>query len=127
MKRWFVPIGVAVAAAVTLAPAAGQAAAPATHQVKLSVVQQNGTSTSVLLDCDTDGGTHPLPKEACELLASVDGDIAAIPPKIGICPRIYLPVTALAQGVWGDRKVLYKQTFSNSCIMRVNTGPLFGF
>ncbi|HEX8627927.1 MAG TPA: SSI family serine proteinase inhibitor [Catenuloplanes sp.] len=128
MKRWFVTMGLAVAvAAVALAPAAAQAAAPASHRVQLTVVQQNGDSTSVVLDCDTDGGTHPLPKEACELLASVGGDIAAIPPGNGACQTIVLPVTAVAEGVWGDRKVRYQRTFSNSCVMRLATGPVFRF
>lgn len=127
MKRWFVTLGFAMAAAIPLAPAPGQAAAPATHRVHLTVTQQNGASTSVVLDCDTDGGSHPLPKEACELLASVGGDVAAIPPGNGSCTAIHRPVTAVAEGVWGDRKVRYQRTFSNACVMHLATGPVFRF
>jgi hypothetical protein len=128
MKRRLVPIGLAVAAAVVAVPAAAQAApASPIHVLALSVAEADGQSRTVLLDCDAPSSTHPLAREACTVLAPVNGNIAAIAPTPGICVGVYLPVTAKAVGVWGIRPVTYQKAFSNACVLRLATGPVFAF
>ena len=78
-----------------------------------------------LLLCDPPLG-HPHAAQACEELRAAGGDISRIPPRADVlCPLIYAPVTASAQGVWDGRRVAYTHTFANSCVMVAETGAVF--
>ncbi|MFI6490940.1 subtilase-type protease inhibitor [Streptomyces sp. NPDC050564] len=84
----------------------------------------NGTPGTLLL-CDPPLG-HPHAAQACEELRAAGGDISRIPPRAdALCPLIYAPVTASAQGVWEGRRVAYTHTFANSCVMVAETGAVF--
>lgn len=82
---------------------------------------------SVTLTCAPAGGTHPDPKNACELLAKVDGDFTKLSLSPGPCPRVYRPVIAVEQGVWQGRRVAYKKTYGNDCELLAATGAVFKF
>ena len=80
------------------------------------------------LTCDPDGGTHPHPEKACELLRSVDGDFRRLNVNPdAICITLYAPVTAHMEGVWQGRKVSYQKTYGNSCWLAAATGAVFAF
>lgn len=113
---------------------AGAAPAQATHQdafpgdwLYLTVTHgdghSGGTRGTVLL-CEPPQGL-PRADEACDQLAAVGGRIDRIPPKGGVCPMIYAPVTAQARGVWHGMPVAYNRTFGNACEMADRTGPVF--
>ncbi len=72
------------------------------------------------LNCHPAGGTHPHAAQACDLIDRF-GSIANIK-LVGPCPRIYNPVTAFADG-----SETYRETFSNSCVLRTTKGEVFRF
>ncbi|MEV5407611.1 SSI family serine proteinase inhibitor [Thermopolyspora sp. NPDC052614] len=111
-----------------LAPAA-EAAAPQSSRLTLTVeVRQNGSTTSLVLGCDPDGGAHPRPVEACDLLRSVDGDLTRLDAPPGTsCVAVYDPHVATASGHWRGRQVFYQRTFTNRCWMSATTGSIFAF
>jgi hypothetical protein len=87
-------------------------------------VHSSDTPGTLLL-CDPPLG-HPHAAQACEELRAAGGDISRIPPRVdALCPLIYAPVTASAQGVWEGRRVAYTHTFANSCVMVAETGAVF--
>ncbi|MFC8387790.1 MULTISPECIES: SSI family serine proteinase inhibitor [unclassified Streptomyces] len=82
---------------------------------------ENGT----MLRCDPPRG-HRHATDACAELAAADGHIADIPPREGaVCPMIYAPVTAHADGMWRGRSIDYTETFPNTCTMTARTGSVF--
>lgn len=86
-----------------------------------------GSTTTVTLFCNWDGGTHPTPKEACDSLRAVNGEFTALPDTGGFCPLIFDPHTARATGIWQDRLVSYEETFGNRCFAAVGTDNVFNF
>ncbi|MFE2387786.1 subtilase-type protease inhibitor [Streptomyces althioticus] len=84
-----------------------------------------GAEGGTLLRCDPPGGGHPRAEEACAQLSAADGRITALPAEDALCPMIYAPVTAHAEGVWRDRPVSWSETFPNVCTLRAHTGALF--
>src|SRR5262245_14622879 len=49
------------------------------------------TSRRWTLICGPDGGTHPNPKEACDRLRAINGDLEQIRFRDVSCPRFYDP------------------------------------
>ncbi|MFJ7101384.1 SSI family serine proteinase inhibitor [Streptomyces albogriseolus] len=84
-----------------------------------------GAEDGTLLRCDPPGGGHPHAEEACAQLSAADGRITALPAQDALCPMIYAPVTAHAEGMWRDRPVTWTETFPNTCALRARTGALF--
>ncbi|MGA5085697.1 SSI family serine proteinase inhibitor [Streptomyces pseudogriseolus] len=78
-----------------------------------------------LLRCDPPGGGHPHAEEACAQLSATEGRITALPAEDTLCPMIYAPVTAHAEGMWHDRQVTWTETFPNTCTLHARTGALF--
>ncbi|MEU6534480.1 SSI family serine proteinase inhibitor [Streptomyces sp. NPDC047000] len=83
-----------------------------------------GASRDALLLCDPPRG-HARAADACAELDAASGDIGAVPRKDALCPMIYAPVTARAQGVWNGTRVTYARTFSNTCEMSALTRDVF--
>ncbi|MHB9858239.1 SSI family serine proteinase inhibitor [Streptomyces sp. YIM S03343] len=83
-----------------------------------------GGSRSSLLMCDPPQG-HAHAADACAELEAASGDIGAVPHKEVICPMIYAPVTAQAEGVWNGKRVAYAHTFANTCEMTAHTRDVF--
>ncbi|CAL9583888.1 subtilase-type protease inhibitor [Streptomyces sp. enrichment culture] len=121
--------GLSAAALLLLAGATPSAHADTGNWLMLSVshgeTQVAGTEGGTLLRCDPPGGGHPHAEEACAQLSAADGRIAALPAEDVLCPMIYAPVTAHAEGMWRDRPVTWTETFPNACTLRARTGALF--
>ena len=107
-------------------------ATPAFAQVPMSTltltleVPEGGLST-VRLDCDPPGGSHPEPWTACDELATAGGDLAGLQDEPVACTMDFRPVTASARGVWDGEVVLWEQEFSNPCTLNAATGTVFAF
>jgi hypothetical protein len=115
--------------AMTVTPAR---AASSSSWLVLSVYKGDTPSpatvlSTVTLTCDADGGTHPQPGKACDALRSVDGHIERLPGDPGICPLIFAPETATADGQWRGRYVHFQQTYSNSCVLHRALTPVYDF
>ncbi|MGW6688064.1 SSI family serine proteinase inhibitor [Streptomyces sp. NPDC054961] len=132
---------VSAAALLTLAGATGIAEAKpaslyAPSAVVLAVAQGEDASTVVrasALSCaPTAQGTHPDPKAACAALKATAGTLEtllAAPDSNRACPMHYDPVTVSADGVWQGKRVSWKHTFSNGCVMAAtfNGNAVFAF
>jgi hypothetical protein len=123
--------GLLAAAALLLAIAAPVQAAPQRSAgsdwlfVTLTTGDARSSDTrGTLLLCDPPQG-HGRAAEACAQLERADGDIGAISSRDTFCPMIYAPVTAHARGQWHGRPVQYRETFSNTCVLRARTGAVF--
>ncbi|SFT55626.1 Subtilisin inhibitor-like [Actinopolyspora lacussalsi subsp. righensis] len=105
-------------------------AQPAVSVLSLRVVPTNraeGTRAATLR-CEPAGGTHPRAEQACERLASSEGEFGALQEQRNpMCPLVYRPVTVHATGMWRNHAVDHRETFSNECEMRAKTGELFEF
>ncbi|MFD9083707.1 subtilase-type protease inhibitor [Streptomyces erythrochromogenes] len=77
-------------------------------------------------------GTHPDPRAACDALNATDGELnrlLAAPDTSRACPMYFDPVTVTADGVLNGRRVAWKHTFSNTCVMSstLNGNPVYAF
>ena len=126
---------VAAAAATLAALAAGAqpASADTGRPVGPTVLTLSVAATrdpaprSVTLRCDPAGGGHPHARQACDALAVAGGGFGRLPGTRQMCPMIYAPVTATAQGVWRGIPVRWSQRFANACLLGERTGALFRF
>jgi hypothetical protein len=117
----------AVTGAVVTAPAASAATSHRSYLV-MTITLSGDRSQRVTLRCGPDGGTHPRPAEACKAVAAVRGNLRALRRTEGVmCLALYQPATAVATGTWRGRPVHYKRTFSNKCVLAVETGAVFQF
>ncbi|MFI6333598.1 SSI family serine proteinase inhibitor [Streptomyces sp. NPDC050535] len=123
----------AAVALLTVGAAPAQAQVMPRHAVPgnwLYVTVTTGDARSsdtrgTLLLCDPPQG-HTHAAQACEELRAAEGDIGRIPVRAEVlCPMIYAPVTASARGEWNGRPAEYTHTFSNTCMMGVETGSVF--
>ena len=90
---------------------------------ELQVMKPDGELLrSCTLTCEPAGGSHPNPEEACAQLAAAKGDIAGIPPRNTVCPRIFDPVVLMAEGIWRGEERSFKQEFGNICEGIAGTG-----
>lgn len=126
-------LAVMATAALTLttggvASATDDASAAASSFV-LSIIPTTSTGggpTSVTLECDPTGGTHPTADAACKSLAAVKGDFTQLP-STGGCPANWDPVRAIAEGTWQGTPVKYEKQFSNRSCAAVGTDLVFRF
>jgi hypothetical protein len=86
-----------------------------------------GAATSVRLECDPPGGTHPKAAAACAMLAAAGGDPLAIEPAHHACFLIYAPIIAEVTGYWHGTRVDWRHEYGNSCEMRRALGVLVRF
>lgn len=93
----------------------------------LSVEQEMGSFDNTLLNCGPAGGPHKNAKAACADLAPVHGDFTKIKPSDAACTMELNPTKAKLYGTWRGKKVDFQETFSNPCVMRVNTAKVFDF
>lgn len=115
------PLVPATAAASPLA-----APLPASGLV-LSVRSEMGTLSTTQLNCEPAGGLHKNAKQACDDLASVDGDFTKMEDGGLMCTMHLDPTKATLRGKWRGKKVVYEEVFSNPCVMRSFTGKVFDF
>lgn len=120
----------AAIAAVAIAPASAQAGPrPARGAFILTVSEgeQPYQGKPVFLNCPPNAATtHPDPVQACAAIAQAGGDFDKLPVNPAVlCPFIYDPVTATADGRWGTKTVHWTKTFGNSCLLYAETSPVF--
>lgn len=101
-------------------PAAAQPGA----ELRLTVTPTDDGAYANHLTCEPDGGGHPRPVAACDVLREVDGRIQDLDVDPGPCPMVYMPVTVQADGHWYGRPVSYHREFPNSCVMERTLGPV---
>ena len=65
---------------LTAAPAAADSPPAASFVFITQYLDGSGHQSVRTLECDPDGGTHHAATFACDVLRSVDGDLAAVPP-----------------------------------------------
>lgn len=87
----------------------------------LSIRSQSGKAAQVTLECRPTGGDHPRAEDAC---TSIDeaGSVSGVTGTGGMCPMIYDPVVAVAEGA-----EKYEQEFANSCVLVSEKGAVFDF
>jgi hypothetical protein len=113
---------------LAMAPAADAAALESSRLTLTVNAQEEGSATSLVLTCNPDGGAHPRPADACELLRTNDGDLNLLSASDDTaCMAMYDPHVATATGVWQGRHVFYQRTFTNRCWMTATTGSIFSF
>ncbi|MEU9700144.1 SSI family serine proteinase inhibitor [Streptomyces sp. NPDC047981] len=122
-------LATAAVAGVALAGTAGAAApAPATRILLTVTSDATGDIEAALLGCRPTGGTHPEAEAACEELRAAGGDFDQLPvTPDAICPMVYDPVTATAEGTYDNEPVTWKKTYANACLLSVETGKVFAF
>ena len=94
-------------------------------RLAITVRPARGPAKVAWLTCDPAGGSHRRAAEACEALATAEGDPAAITAEDAMCTMEHAPVRATLAGVWQRQPIRYQKTYSNACVMRVATGALF--
>ncbi|MEU7607677.1 subtilase-type protease inhibitor [Streptomyces sp. NPDC041003] len=103
-----------------------------------TVAQGSGAPTDTVMRASTLScaytaeGTHPAPRAACDALNATDGELnrlLATPNTSRACPMYFDPVTVTADGVLHGRRVAWKHTFSNACMMSatLNGNPVYAF
>lgn len=79
------------------------------------------------LTCHPAGGTHPTPKESCDILTEVGGDFEALPVEPGVCIQVWDPVTVTVRGHWFGAPVEFEETYSNSGCAAAGSDGIFAF
>lgn len=127
-------LAVAAATGATLVPVTANAAPPPVQEINLinlSIREDNAQSayrTAVLL-CEPAAGTHPNAERACASLAKANGDFGALRSENSnsMCPMIYEPITVTAKGTWHNKPLEFTKVYSNSCMLKAQTGDVFAF
>ncbi|WP_216216220.1 SSI family serine proteinase inhibitor [Amycolatopsis aidingensis] len=120
------PIEPLAACALTLACIGG----PDTHagsEFTLTTETADGERSSVTLECQPSGGTHPEPALACRSLALVWGDFESLDdhPTRQVCTLELAPVQAEAHGHWRGEPVAFSTTYSNPCVAHAMSRGVF--
>ncbi len=114
-------------AGTLMAPAAAEAAAPASGARLVLTVRAPHTTLHAVLTCEPVGGNHPDAAAACTAIADAKGDLKALKADDAMCTMEYAPATATATGRWHGRSVHYRHKFGNACELHTATGVVFKF
>jgi Subtilisin inhibitor-like len=115
-----------IAAMAALIPAVTPPVAAPDSSFVLTVLRGESLQTANLT-CDPPGGNHPAPGQACVALSLVDGEIEDLSDGAQACTMQYDPVTVRANGTWRGETRTFTADYSNPCVMRAETGPVFDF
>ncbi|HLU96113.1 MAG TPA: SSI family serine proteinase inhibitor [Thermobifida alba] len=121
-------LSLAVAACLlplTAAPAAADSPPAASFVFITQYLDGSGHQSVHTLECDPDGGTHHAATFACDVLRSVDGDLAAVPPLYDPCYAEPQPMRAIAVGYWHGRRVHHGLIASDPCDLMSRGGGVF--
>lgn len=121
--------GALLAVALPFAVTGVASASTETSYLTLTVAAPEGAATTVELECEPAGGTHPDAKAACEELVLAQGDFAALAAQqeLTACTLEYQPVIVVADGAWRGEPVTWDSDFGNRCALRSATGTVFEF
>ncbi|MEU6987204.1 SSI family serine proteinase inhibitor [Streptomyces sp. NPDC046324] len=121
-------VATATAAGLGLASAADAAPTPPTRIFLTITSGATGDVKEVYLGCGPTGGNHPQAEAACGALDEAGGDFDQLKgPTDMVCPMIYEPVVAEAQGTFDSVPVGWKKSFGNTCELNAKTGTVFAF
>lgn len=135
-NRHLIPVAAAAAVAVGAVLSAGPAFAAVTRPVvaksRLVLTVTPGEKSApakrhATLTCGPAGGSHHSARKACAAIGAVNGSLDKLVPAQTMCTMQYDPVTVTATGSWRGSAVRYTHTFSNSCVLGADTGPVFAF
>jgi hypothetical protein len=108
-------------------PAAARTALPSTALV-LTIRVAGQPMAAATLRCAPAGGSHRNASDACRAVDAAKGRLDDLKPQVGVlCTALYQPATATATGTWRGTVVRYRKTFSNTCVLTADTGPVFRF
>ncbi|WP_188187246.1 SSI family serine proteinase inhibitor [Nonomuraea sp. SYSU D8015] len=116
---------IALCAAFLACSAPAQAARPPKATLKIIIGVKDQPARGATLHCNPDGGNHPNPRAACDLLRKIDGDFNKIhvPPNTK-CGQQVKPYVAVITGQWHGKKVQWDMGYRNGCAMKAAAGPL---
>lgn len=118
--------GCAAMMLVSSAAVAPSASATAEPNFLVLTVRMQETIRVATLRCDPAGSSHPNAAGACAALDAAGGDFSKL---IGqpdtLCPDIFDPVTARAQGEYRGTPVAFYRTYPNRCALARQTAPVF--
>ncbi|MFI7698899.1 SSI family serine proteinase inhibitor [Nonomuraea sp. NPDC049480] len=123
MKRTIGMIALCAAFLACSSPA--QAARPPKATLKIIIAVKDQPARGATLHCNPDGGNHPNPKAACDLLRQVGGDLNKIHvPKNAACGNEVEPYVVVITGQWHGKKVRWDKGYRNGCAMKAAGGKL---
>lgn len=98
-------------------------------RLTLTVKAARGAKTTVRLDCQPSGGSHPEPKRACLEVTAARGEFDHLPgsPEMIACTMEYRPVVAVVRGHWRGERVHWEHQYPNPCTLLSKTGVVFDF
>lgn len=121
-------VATATVAGLGLASAADAAPTPPTRIFLTITSGATGDVKEVYLGCGPTGGNHPQAEVACGALTEAGGDFEKLQGRTDmVCPMIYEPVVAEAQGTFDGVPVGWKKNFGNTCELNAKTGTVFAF
>ncbi|MFI1888733.1 SSI family serine proteinase inhibitor [Streptomyces jumonjinensis] len=89
---------------------------------------ENTWIRGVTLQCDpAPAGSHPRAAQACAALDAAEGDPERLAADGRMCTMEHDPVTVTARGEHRGTPVAWRETYSNSCVMRGETAAVFDF
>ncbi|TMR99313.1 SSI family serine proteinase inhibitor [Nonomuraea basaltis] len=117
---------IALCAAFLACSTSAQAARPAKAKLKIIVAVKNAPARGALLRCNPDGGTHPNPRAACDVLRGIGGDLNQIRvPATTACGQEVEPYVVAVTGRWHGKQVQWSKGYRNSCALKAAGGALF--
>ncbi|MFE5484961.1 SSI family serine proteinase inhibitor [Streptomyces sp. NPDC056527] len=121
-------VATATVAGFGLAGAADPAPTPPTRIFLTITSGATGDVKEVYLGCGPTGGNHPQAEVACGAVNDARGDFEKLKGDADVvCPMVYEPVVAEAQGTFDDVPVGWKKEFGNTCELNAETGTVFAF
>lgn len=113
-------VAMTVVAAATVVTATARAGEPRGQLgVTLSNFVHGGGFRHWTLTCDPDGGSHPAPRQACDRIRAVDGDLERLSSRPGICSRVYDPWHVDITGTWRGQDKNFREDYPNAdCMAR---------
>ncbi|MCK2217496.1 SSI family serine proteinase inhibitor [Actinomadura sp. ATCC 31491] len=125
MKRAIGTMALCAAFLACASPAPAQAARPPKGKLKIVVAVKGSPTKGVTLRCSPDGGTHPHPKAACDVLRTYKGDLNGMHvPKANSCGPEVQPYAVVVKGTWNGKKVEWSKGYRNACVMKAAGGAL---
>ncbi|WP_329117384.1 SSI family serine proteinase inhibitor [Streptomyces sp. NBC_01353] len=121
-------VATATVAGLGLAGAEDAAPTPPTRIFLTITSGATGDVKEVYLGCGPTGGNHPQGEVACGALNDARGDFEKLKGDADVvCPMVYEPVVAEAQGTFDGVPVGWKKEFGNTCELNARTGTVFAF
>jgi hypothetical protein len=115
---------IALCAAVLTGATPAQAAPPKT-KLQIIIATEGEPKRGATLRCNPDGGNHPNPRAACDVLRGVGGNLDKLHvPADTACGQEVKPYVVVVAGHWRGKRVQWSKGYRNACAMRAAGGKL---